>query len=291
MNIRSFIKSNFLYLIWFCIYFSIAWYIFYIFDPMRNQQEAFLNVLCIYIFSIGLALSPVGEIILRYIQGAREVATREEKDYLLPIFSEVYEFAKEQYPKLNKNIKIYIIDEMYVNACAIGRNTIAVTKGAIETFTEEELKGVLSHEFGHIYFGHTKALLLSTIGNLIFSIIVFIASTILRIINFITYLFSHKEAGLIMNLLTLIAQIFLNFCIFTFVYISNVILSLNSRSNEFQADTYAFEIGYGENLVSALYLLQKITISSKMSFSERLKCSHPHTSIRIQNLERLLQEQ
>ena len=46
---------------------------------------------------------------------------------------------------------------MYVNAFAIGRNTIAVTMGAIETFSSDELKGIIAHEFGHLSNGDTNS--------------------------------------------------------------------------------------------------------------------------------------
>jgi len=66
-----------------------------------------------------------------------------------------------------------------------------------------------------------------------------------------------------------------------------MILASNSRANEIQADSFAFEIGYGRELISAMYLFQKITMNTNLSLSEELKASHPHTADRIAHLERL----
>jgi heat shock protein HtpX len=50
--------------------------------------------------------------------------------------------------------KIYIIEDSAINAFATGRNpemsSIAVTRGAIEKLTNEELEGVLAHELSHV---------------------------------------------------------------------------------------------------------------------------------------------
>lgn len=283
---QQFVKSNIAYLIWFLVYFILAWAI------LGGTPESFVLALCIYAVSIGIALSPLGESILRELEHVRPLATQEEKDYLEPIFEEVYQAAIEENPKLNREIQLHIIDEMYVNAFAIGRKTIAVTKGAVNTFSEEELQGVLAHEFGHITYGHTKALLLSTIGNLFFSIIVMIARLIINIVEFIGTLFSKSSWGVILTKsLTWIARFSFEICLFVFIYLGNIILSLNSRYNELQADNFAYQCGFGEELVSSLYLLQKISLNETMTWKEKLTASHPHTAKRIEALEQKLEEE
>ena len=76
-----------------------------------------------------------------------------------------------------------------------------------------------------------------------------------------------------------------------FINVSEIILALNSRTNEIQADTFAYEIGYGRELISAMYLLQKISLDSNLRLSERLKASHPHIAYRIEQLESLENEE
>ena len=177
---------------------------------------------------------------------------------------------------------------MYVNAFAIGRKTVSVTKGAIETFSVDELKGVIAHEFGHLSYGHTKALLLSVIGNGILSVFVAIIRICIEICNFLTIVFSRVSFIVILiNLMNLLCKYVFEMMLLGFIYLGQLILSLNSRSNEFQADGFAYQISYGEELVTALYLLQKISSTQKMSLKEKMISSHPHIAKRIERLEEM----
>ena len=285
MRILKLVSSSLSYILWFFLYFYIAWFIF------GANLNSFILVLIVYGGSITIALSPIGEVILRVTENCREPWAEHERNYLLPMFEEVYQDAMELNPKINKGIKLYIMDAMYVNAFAIGRKTIAVTRGAIETFTADELKGVLAHEFGHILHGHTKALLLSFIGNIIFSIIVWFFRLMFLVTQIVLNIVAEFTAlASFFSIVMSIVQILVDLSVFVFINLSQIILAMNSRTNEIQADTFAFEIGYGRELIAGLYLLQKISINSKARISERIKASHPHTAYRIKQLERLENE-
>ncbi len=275
------IAKNFIYVVWVIIYFSLAWSI------LGADCDSFVLVFFLYGISILIALSPVGEVLLRFIEKVRPISTREEKEYLLPLFEEVYENAKQKDTKLNSNIKLYIIDNMYVNAFAIGRKTIAVTMGAIQTFSQDELKGVIAHEFGHLSNGDTKALLLSTIGNGIFTILIFI----LRIIMLITEVVFSLTRIPFLDVFAVIARFLFDIGVIIFSYVSEIILSINSRQNELWADKFAFDIGYGEELIDSLHILQKISLPHNMSILDRLRASHPNTAKRIEQLENLIDSQ
>lgn len=268
-----------MYLIWFVIYFSIVWLV------LGANRKAFLFTALIYGVSIGIALSPVGEWILRILESTRLPRTNEEKEYLLPIFQEVYQNALEKNPKLPKDIKIYIIDANFVNAFAMGRKTIAVTIGAMKTFSPEQLKGVIAHEFGHITYGHTKALLLSVVGNAIFSVIVIIARVFYWACEFLTGIFYGTSIFIaVINILSFLTRIILDVVVMAFMYAGQIVLSLNSRINEFMADNFAYQMGLSEELISALYFLQKLG-TQKMTMKQRMTASHPHIAERIERLE------
>ena len=280
----KFIASNISYLLWFLLYFVIAWLIV---SAITATLTAFLIVLGVYAVSIIVALSPIGEAILRLSENCRRPKTEQEQTYLIPIFEEVYDSAKMVNRHLNSGIQLYIMDAMYVNAFAIGRKTVAVTRGAMETFTAEELKGVLGHELGHMTYGHTKALLLSVIGNTFFNLILLALRLILTIFEGITVLASRNVVGLVFRLFAFITRMFFEAYTFIFVNLGEIILAINSRKNEMQADKFAFKIGYGREQISALYLLQKMTINKKVPLADRLKASHPYLSDRIARLEEL----
>ncbi len=283
-----FIYKNLSYILWFIFYFFISYDLLLTFSVTRSKKSAFFFCLFAYIISITLALV-FGEKILKFINGVRPIETREEKEYLLPLFEDVYSSAKEIYPNLPV-IKLHIIDSISINALAIGKHTVAVTKGAIEVFNEDELKAIILHEFSHIYNGNTKAEILNKIGNGIFTAFVIV-------FNFFSLLWefllkhadedSTEKVGGFLGALVALIRLSVNISVFVILFIGNVILSGNSRKNELTADEFAFSVGYGEELTSALYILQKMSLSSKTSLTDKIRQHHPRISKRIENLENL----
>ena len=238
-NMKNFFYSNWAYLIWGAVYMFLTWIVFCF---SVTQLEAIVLTIVIYAVSIGIALSPAGEIFLRFSLGARKPATREEIDYLAPIFEEVYQSALEENSSLNKDIQVYIDNSMIPNAYAVGRKTVAVTMGALQTFSQDELKGVLAHELGHISHGDTKTLLLNNIGNGFFGILIFFTNIGIRIFQFLIAVLSrYWWINIIFNILVWIANLY----ILVFQLIGDLILSLNSRQSEYFADKFAYQIGYG----------------------------------------------
>ena len=272
------IKNNYLYIIWFVVYFLFTWFL------LGANDSSLAMTVSGYMLSLLLALNEPGEYILRFVNRVRRLETKREKYYLIPMFKDVYVSAVKTYPKLRRDIEICIIDGMYINACALGRRTIAVTKGAIDSLSEEELKGFVAHEIGHIAHGDTIAMLLTTVGNGIFTILIVASKTVMNIIR--TMLDNRGLTGVILNLINLWFHVLL----FYVLYIGEFILSINSRKNEYSADRFAFEIGYGDDLVSALYLLQDMSISDTAKLVDKLKASHPHIAKRIGRLENMIDE-
>ena len=54
--------------------------------------------------------------------------------------------------------------------------------------------------------------------------------------------------------------------------------------------TSSHKINFGDELISALYLLKKISGSQKMTLKEKMTASHPHIAVRIGRLERMQEE-
>ena len=277
-----FLVSNWIYLIWFVIYFTIAWWVW------GFGLDGFLFVFTIYAITITTALSPIGETILRILENCREPSTREERDYLLPIFEEVYKDAKEVNPRLEDDIKLYIKDAMHTESFAMGRRTIVITKGAITTLSENELMGIIACELGHIAYGHTKAVLLVSIGNFFFTAIVWLFRGLLFIIQFFADIWANSsKLGKVLMIIMVIVRFLYEASGFIFINVSEIILAINSRSNETQADRFACDIGYGIELLDALYSLQKISIHKEMKVMERAKANQRNIAFRIRDLERL----
>jgi len=269
----------------------ILWFLFYYYFSLKIisafvLDNAWLITLLLYGVSIGVAYIAGGEII-GALEGARPVETKQEKEYLIPIFLEVYQDVKRVYPAMPSTLKLCIIDNLTVNGIALGKNTIAVTQGAIETLSPEELKGIIAHEMSHIYYGDTIVSMLNMIGNGIFSIIVIIMKLVFKVMEFVAKRYDSSIIQAVFVLIRLILELW----VFCLLWVGKILLSFNSRGSELRADKFAYETGYGEKLINALYLIQKLSLGQKMKLVDKMLASHPRVSKRIAKLEMLVDEE
>lgn len=245
----------------------------------------FFLLLIIYVAFLLIGFSSLGEKLLRLLNHVRPLETKREIEYLQPLFEEVYLHTKEVYTYKLPNIQICIIDNMTVNAMALGRHTIAVTKGAMKTFTEDELKAVMAHEMAHIVYGDTIASLYTLIGNGFFSAFVLFARFCLLLLDWLQNVFTKKR-GFLFSFIFLI-QLLFEAMIFIFNFGLQVILSVNRRKNEFWADGFSYSIGYDTDMIEALYLLEKISLGDNSTIIQKMTASHPRITLRIKKLEEM----
>lgn len=276
-----FIQTNYLYLIGSFLYFILSSFL------LGGRWWSFLLCFVLYVLSILVALSPIGEWLMRVINNVRPVETKQEKEYLFPLFEDTYSTAKQNFPGLPA-ISLYIQDTMTVNACAINTHTVAVTKGAIETFSEEELKGVLFHEFAHIYYGHTTVRTFAIVGNGFLSFFVLIARICYWLFDILNDPYKSKNTvNAVFALVSALGKLFFEIIIFAFTFLFNLAFAINNRGGEYIADSFAHKNGYGEDMISALYLLQKLSLGEDARLVSRMLASHPRISKRIMRLEQL----
>lgn len=275
-DILCFWANNKLYFLCTAIYFYISFCI------LGGTFKLFILLLLIYTVSIIISFSPIGEKLLRFLYNVRPLETSKEKEYILPLFKEVFEQAKIKNKYLNK-IEICIIDNMTVNAMALGRRTIAVTKGAINTFTEEQLKAIIGHEIAHIVNDNTTASLYAMIGNGIFTLIILTYKLMLLLWEYILKLFLGKRN--ILSVLIRISKFILEVIIFILTFGFQIIMMKNSRNNEFEADKFSYDLGYDTDMIEALYLLEKISLGDNSTIIQKMVASHPRITKRIEFLE------
>lgn len=267
------------------ICFLCTVFYFYIsFKILGGTIETFFNLIIIYLVTIFIAFSPTGEKLLRLLNNVRPLETSKEKEYILPLFEEVYEQAKSRNKYLNK-IEICVIDNMTVNAMAIGKHTIAVTKGAMQTFTEDELKAVIAHEVAHIVHEDTTARLYAIIGNGIFTIILFIYKLILFIFECINETVSRNKN--VLSFFIALIRFIVEISTFLFTFSLQIVMMTNSRKNEFNADKFSYDLGYDREMIEALYLLEKISLGDNSTIIQKMTASHPRITKRIEYLESL----
>jgi heat shock protein HtpX len=289
---ENFLKKNRAYSVCSFIYFLFAvfWFGgFNLFMKINRWDDTHISELytmfaiwvvlgIIYVTSILSVTSPVGESVMRFLNSIRRLETVREKDYLRPLFNEVLDKAKEKNPELaDYNINIYVIDSMTVNACAMGLRTVAVTKGAIEAFKSkpDQLKAIIAHEISHILNADTFAKIYILIGNGIFSFCFLLVKLIWWIVGRIPALREPMQ----------ISSRALDVLIFVFSFPMYIVLAISDRKAERRADSYAVELGYGEDMVEALYLLEKMSLRGIEGLIEKMLASHPRVTSRIEALE------
>lgn len=251
--------------------------------------EAFLWGLLLYVVSLTVALSPVGEWILRFQTGCKKLKNQEQIDRLQPLFQEIYISAKKKCPNLSDDIQLYISASKEANAFATGRRTVCVTEGLL-LLSDEEIKAVLAHEFGHLAHKDTDVILVISVGNLVISIVITIIRIIfimIRWIGMIISFFSRGDgilAGFLINLSGLLMMIMVNGGMWLWTQLGVLLVMKSSRDNEYEADAFAFQLGYGDYLCEAL---GNICGEEEHGLFASLASSHPEKSARIRRLQEL----
>lgn len=247
-----------------------------------NIVMAFFAIL-LYLVTLALALSPVGEFILRIQTGCKKIKRRDYLERIMPLFERVYSQAKAKNPNIADGIKIYMNDDSDPNAFATGRKTICITKGFI-TYSDDQIMGVLAHEFAHLANKDTDLLLLISVGNFLMSAIFIIYRIIINlIIFFIAVIFRMRFVGTFLT--SLFINLILTFFMWVWTKIGTLLVLHSSRKAEFAADKYAFDIAYGNDLCAVLDSFD--SGNSKKGLFANLHASHPDTSDRIAALQDL----
>ncbi|KPK47212.1 MAG: protease HtpX [Dehalococcoidia bacterium SM23_28_2] len=223
-----------------------------------------------------------------------------------------HQVAPEQEPHLHRMVeevagmaglpkpKVYIVQNDAPNAFATGRNpkhsAVAVTTGIMRILNEDELKGVLAHELGHI---KNRDILISAIVATIASAIMFIAFMARWSLFFGGFGRSRNQYANMIGLAAMIAIAILA------PIGAMVIRAAISRQREYGADEAGARIsGRPLALASALRKLQMSVQTRPMRVSEStahmytvsplrsdfmgsLFSTHPPTDERIARLERM----
>jgi heat shock protein HtpX len=267
----DFAKKNPVYLLYSGLYYLLSVWLF------GFVWWAWFVVAAVYMIAMLITFSAAGEWIMRTFNHVRPLETAKEMNHLRPLFREVYAKGKAHNPELGR-IDLYIVDTMKVSTFALGNHTVAVTKGAMLTFSEDEMRAIFAHEIAHIVYRDTAAQLYAFVGNGIFMAIILPLKLGVSLSQNIDSL--RKAADIIDLVLGAIITVFL--------FLMQIAQARSSRKAEKRADDYAVQLGYGEDLIEALYLLEKMTLGGEGSMLHKLTATHPRLSYRIGRLERAL---
>ncbi|NVQ68830.1 M48 family metalloprotease [Listeria monocytogenes] len=221
--------------------------------------------------------------------GLKKPATLNEVNGLNSINEEVFQKVSSFYPKVKK-AEVFVIAENDINAYALGQKTIGITKGALASLNIGELKAVIAHEYGHLANKDTLNFILL---NTSFTILSIALLPIYGISFFIGFVFAFVEGMLSGNssistsLLSVVTKI-VGWSYLKYYELGFYFVNLGSRDFEYRADEVAAKAGYGEELLSFFYLLEKTDGDVRKGLLAFLASTHPYTSYRIKNIEKFI---
>ena len=274
---------------------------------MKNQlKTAVLLALLTAIFLwIGSLFGKAGLIFALVFVGLMNFGSYWFSDKIVLWMYRAKEAKQSEYPKLHKVVKevaklsglpmpkVYIIPTNSPNAFATGRNpnnaAVAATEGILKVLNEEELKGVIAHEFAHI---KNRDILISTIAGTIAGVISYIANMFMW-----SAMFGGRDDDDRGNVISLLAL-----AIITPIIASLIQLAI-SRSREYLADeSGAKTVKNGHALADALEKIEKNVDINPMRFGTtatshlfiqnpfrgqtflKLFMTHPSTKSRVERL-------
>lgn len=287
-------KKNFGVLIWLIINTALVTAVFgLIITEAFSVHEPILAFgigFVIYLVTVIAALSPVGEAILRWQTGCRKISDPETAARIERLFNEVKTAAVNADPSLERKIKFFISDDEAPNAFATGRKTVCITKGLLG-LSDEQIKGVLAHEFGHLSHKDTDVILVVAVGNMFVTLFAMLASAIVRLFNWIfgfMLSLAIEEGGCVIGFLTSLTNgavsLIFGGIMWLWTKLGVLICMTSSRQNEYFADEFARIIGYDNNLHDALLALEGGELPKAKGLWATLNSSHPETAKRLEKL-------
>ena len=223
-----------------------------------------------------------------YFHGRLRKPIMEEETRLQDCFTEVLQRAG-----CVKKFRLRIAEVEGEEAFACNNNVIAISKAMLDRLTDEELKGVMAHELGHLMSKDTMVswafVTASDLPRMVRLFYVAVRSLIWR-------LFSLALLALLFLLLfffkpmLLMPVIAMALFLVTFSLLDRLFRWLRlvlSRQCEYKQDAYAHRLGYGAGLRDALKKLAQYGREQVNAYFVLMNGTHPVIYQRIRRLEKL----
>ena len=202
------------------------------------------------------------------------------RNRMLPLLDTVYRCAKRKTPGLADDIDLKVTYTPEPNAYAIGRRTVCVTEGLFR-LPDDEVKGILAHELGNLACRHTEIQMLIGGGNFLVTLLILMIKAFSVLIAVVALICGYKNRSwipvIVGLILAAVVWMWTRFCM--------LFLMWSMRENEFVADAYAAEIGFGYELAKGLDAIG--TSKPQDSFLRALYSSHPNAHDRIGRLQEM----
>ena len=239
---------------------------------IKNQVKTIvlLALLTALLLWIGSFFGRNGIIFAAIFVGIMNIGSYWFSDKIVLWMYRAKEAKQSEYPKLYKVVKeisklsnipmpkVYVIPTNSPNAFATGRSpkhaVVAATEGILKILNEEELKGVIAHEFSHI---RNRDILISTIVGTIAGIISYVGA----MARWSAMFGGGRDEDRGSNLISLLILGIITPLVATLIQLAI------SRSREYQADESGAElVKNGKPLADALEKIEKNTDINPMRF-------------------------
>lgn len=232
----------------------------------------------IIFFFVALALTPISDAILRKFYGFGK-PLRDEKERINTLFARVCERAGKD----PLSFKLYVTDDQCLNACALGANSIAITRELLMTGSDNDIMAVYAHEIGHIHYSDSAHLKVFVTVNIIGQAALWSMKIFATVAGFL-----GRIPIPFINLFVML----LSWCSWLTVFVLDLLLVLplsfaalfGSRRQEYRADQYACSLGYGDDLYNFVHKLLKSGYTVPKGLSILWK-THPNHRSRLHNIE------
>lgn len=289
MYIIGFIRSllrprKFLCSLYFLLNLVVVFFVFATFASFGGNGEdntvkaGFIGIAVNIVVTL-IALSPIGEAYVRMKEKVERVDRTPDTAGVYMIFDEVYAEAKKQSKFVGNKIKLYYKDTDEVNAYALGHRTVIITRGLINNMDADMIRGVLAHEFGHIASGDSDLKLGISVSNGILWLATIAFNLIIVLIAGLVAILSEK-AG---NWLSVLGITIVTLIYTIWVKLGMLLVNATSRKDEYAADAFVVDCGYGNHLYAALDALDGV--KTKSSFFSLLASTHPDTVDRLKAIQ------
>jgi len=241
----------------------------------------------VYVVSLLVSLSCFGEWLLCLMAGARKMTRKDMRVRMIPLLEVVYNKAKMKTPRLTDRIALKVIYTPEPNAYAIGRKTICVTEGLFQ-LPDDVVMGIIAHEVAHLACRHTHIQLLIGGGNFIMTIFILAMKLIYSVFAFMalgSFLTEFRRDGCTQGCLRALPALFVAGVVWLWTKFCMLFLMWSMRENEFEADKYAVELGYGFELAKGLDAIG--TGEPQEPFLRAIYSTHPETHDRIARMQQM----
>ena len=255
-------------------------------DGQHFYWFSILIALAAYAISVFIALSPIGEWIMRLQNGCRRIKRTDHIEQWGPIYKEVYSRAKQANPTIPDDVELFICDGKRKDAFAIGRKTICITRGMLKVHPEE-FRGAIALQFAHIANHDTDLIKLITIGNMMITAMIFTAKIIFRALSSFGKTVNRSQrtdSGNLSIIIGAIGDALIGAMMWIWTKFGQYLVLATQRSNEYAADEFAFNLGYADGLCR---FLDKYSGRGSKGLFAVLSSNRPAGDDRIARLQKL----